>query len=104
MSVDKTTYAYDFHYRQSFLGYADWVNGSHVDDLYSLFGEPFLESIREVLISVATFHVINFFSTKYSYIKPFFGFQTIHRKNFSDTDRSVSLNVIHYFSNFAYTG
>ena len=48
-------------YRQSFLGYADWVNGSHVDDLYSLFGEPFLASIREVLISVATFLVIIFF-------------------------------------------
>ncbi len=48
LSADKATYAYDYSYRQSFMGYADWVNGSHVDDVFSVFGEPFLQPIREV--------------------------------------------------------
>ena len=39
--MNRSTYVYDFSYRQSFLGYADWVNGSHLDDLYSVFGNAY---------------------------------------------------------------
>ena len=45
----KSTWAYEMHYAQSFLQYPDWVEGSHSDDLFSVFGEGHYREIRETL-------------------------------------------------------
>jgi len=71
------TYQYVFHYRQSFLvGYADWIQGAHIDDLYSILGDIFLEFYRLLIL----------------------------RRPFSLTDRMVSNRIMDYYTNFAHTG
>jgi len=71
------TYQYLFKYRQSFLiGYPDWVEGSHLDDIYCSLGTPFFEYYLENIL----------------------------RQNWSDTDTAVSRQMMAYYANFAYTG
>merc|ERR1719277_370526 len=43
----RSTYVFEFAYRQSFHKYKPWVKGSHCDDMYSVFGEPFMQTFRE---------------------------------------------------------
>ncbi|ELU17659.1 hypothetical protein CAPTEDRAFT_204250 [Capitella teleta] len=46
-----STYHYEFQFRHTFLaGYPDWVDGSHVDDLYTVFGQPFMEQYRQIFL------------------------------------------------------
>jgi carboxylesterase type B len=76
-SGGKSTYHYQFRYRQTFLtGYPDWVNGSHVDDIYSVLGDPFMEVYRKRFLDY----------------------------DFNETDYTVSNNIMDYYTNFAYTG
>ncbi len=70
------TYFYDYKHRHSFLQYPDWVTASHIDDLYSVLGEVFMQQFRDL-------------------------FQL---GDFDDTDRHVKNNVQKYYANFAYTG
>jgi len=72
----RSTYMYEFAYRQSFFKYKPWVAGSHNDDLFSIFGEPFLKSFRERIL----------------------------QDDWSRTDLQVKNIIQHYYSNFAYTG
>ncbi|CAD5118365.1 DgyrCDS7076 [Dimorphilus gyrociliatus] len=46
---DKGTYNYELQHKMTFLDYPKYINGSHVDDCYPLFGEPFLETLRKEL-------------------------------------------------------
>ena len=67
---------YVFKHRQSFLdGYPEWTNGSHVDDMYSILGDPFMTVYRERLLG-----------------------------DFDEDDRKLSDIVMKYYGNFAYTG
>jgi len=71
------TFQYHFHHRQSFLwGYPEWVEGSHLDDMYSSLGEPFFEFYRERIL----------------------------QRNFSDVDTAIRIQIMNYYANFAYTG
>jgi hypothetical protein len=71
-----STYHYQFQHRQSFLvGYPEWVNASHMDDIYSFLGKPFFERYRRLFL----------------------------KQDFDDTDTTISNYLISYFSNFAYT-
>ena len=71
------TFQYIFHYRQSFLvGFPDWVNGTHLDDVYSILGYPFMESYRRIYLNA----------------------------DFDEQDLIVSDNIMNYYSNFARTG
>jgi len=72
----RSTYLFEFAYRQSFHKYKPWIQGSHLDDLYSVFGEPFMKQFRE----------------------------TILRDDWSKTDLQVKTMIQHYYANFAYTG
>jgi carboxylesterase type B len=73
----KGTYHYQFRYRPTFLtGYPAWVNGSHLDDIYSVLGYPFMEIYRKRFLSF----------------------------DFNETDYIVSSNIMDYYTNFAYTG
>ena len=62
------------HYRQSFFLYPEWVEGSHADDLYSLFGEIHNKDFRKQL------------------------------GEFDDADHDNKDYMMSYFTNFAYTG
>lgn len=70
------TYFYEYQHRHRFLQYPQWVNASHLDDLYSVFGEVFMKKLRDVMAM----------------------------EEFDDTDKSVRDNVQNYYANFAYTG
>ncbi len=72
----KHTWLYEYQYRASFLKYESWVNGSHVDDCYTVFGEPFMETFRSVFL----------------------------RTEWNDDDRAMAALHQKYFANFAYTG
>jgi len=71
----KNTYLYEYAYRNSFMKYVPDVTASHIDDLNSIFGEPFLKPLNDYL-----------------------------GRKFSHEDKRISLNVQKYYSNFAYTG
>ena len=72
-----STYQYQFHYRQSFLvGYPSWITGSHLDDVYSYLGDPFMKTYRRLDL----------------------------KADFNATDLFMSEQLMNYFSNFAYTG
>jgi len=71
------TFQYLFKYRQSFLdGYQYWVEGSHLDDIFTVLGTPFFKHYVENLL----------------------------RQNWSDTDTALSRQLMTYYANFAYTG
>ena len=71
------TYRYEFQHRQSFLtGYADWVNGSHIDDIYSILGEPYMRAWRLLYLQA----------------------------DFDAVDTQISEHIMNYYSNFAHTG
>ncbi len=70
------TYLYEFQHDFSFLHYVDWVNASHIDDLYSVLGEVFMKPLRDLL----------------------------NLGDFDDIDRKVRDDSQKYFANFAYTG
>lgn len=71
------TFQYHFQYHQSFLvGYPDWINGTHIDDLYSVFGEPFMLVFKRLFLGA----------------------------DFDDLDKQISENIMDYYSNFAHTG
>ncbi len=72
----RKTWLYEYAYRASFFKYEPWVNGSHVDDIYTLFGEPFMEVFRSLLL----------------------------RGEWNNNDRMVRDVHQKYFANFAYTG
>ena len=73
---DGDTYFYSFSYGQSFLsGYPEWCNGSHLNDLYSVFGEIYFKNFRETILG-----------------------------DFNDDDRAVSDMIMKYYGNFAHTG
>ncbi|KAK2164457.1 hypothetical protein LSH36_63g06038 [Paralvinella palmiformis] len=73
-----STYLYQFRHRQSFLtGYPDWVNGSHIDDIYSVLGDPFMKIFRILFMD---------------------------EDEFSPEDEIVATNIRNYYTNFAYTG
>lgn len=69
---------YKFSHRQSFLtGYPPYINGSHIDDLYSVFGEPFMEFFRERFLDI---------------------------QDFDEDDKETSDKIQAYYANFAWTG
>ncbi len=69
---------YKFSHRQSFLDtYPPFVNGTHVDDLYSILGEPFLEVYRE---------------------------RFLENQDFDEDDKEISRKIQSYYANFAWTG
>lgn len=49
INSNKGTYKFDLQHKISFLDYPGYINGSHVDDCYPIFGEPFLQIIRKEL-------------------------------------------------------
>ena len=62
------------HYAQSFLQYPDWVEGTHSDDLYSLFGEDHNRNFSEFL------------------------------GEYNNADHDTKDYVMSYFTKFAWTG
>lgn len=71
------TFEYYFHYRQTFLvGYPEWINGTHMDDLYSIFGWPYMEPFRRIYLN----------------------------EDFEEMDLIVSERIMNYYSNFVRTG
>ena len=71
------TYRYVFHHRQSFLiEFPDWVNGSNIDDIYSIFGEPFMLAYRRLYL----------------------------KEEFDALDTLTSERIMNYYSNFAHSG
>ena len=71
------TYQYVFDHRQSFLdGYPAWVNGSHMDDIYSVLGDPFMRAFRLIYL----------------------------REDFDAIDLAISGIIMNFYSNFAHTG
>jgi len=72
----RSTYLYEFAYRQSFFKYKPWIAGSHLDDLYSAFGKPFMKQF-----------VANTLGGEWS-----------------KTDMAVSNMIQQYYANFAHTG
>lgn len=71
------TFEYYFHYRQTFLvGYPEWINGTHMDDLYSIFGWPYMEPFRRIYLN----------------------------EDFEEMDLVVSERIMNYYSNFVRTG
>ena len=66
-----------YEHRNSFLyGYPQWVTGSHMDEIYSVLAEPFMDTYRHVWL----------------------------KDDFDEVDTKVKDDVISYFVNFAYTG
>ena len=55
--------------------YPSWVNGSHIDDLYSVFGEPFAEPFRRAILG-----------------------------DYNDDDKRMRDIVQNYYHNFAHNG
>lgn len=71
------TFSYMFRYRQSFLtGYPEWINGTHLDDLYSILGTPFMQTYRLLVFQLP----------------------------YDELDTEVMERMMNYYSNFAYTG
>ena len=73
--ANATSYVYNYKYRHSFMMYPSWVNGSHIDDLYSVFGEPFLEVFRSAVLG-----------------------------DYNDDDKRMRDIVQNYYHNFAHNG
>ena len=72
-----STYNYQFYFNHTFLvGYPDWVQGSHVDDLYSVFGDAFMDVYRRLFL----------------------------RTDWEDRDYTTSNTWMDYLTNFVYTG
>jgi len=76
--ANRSTYMYEFAYRQSFLKYEAWITSVHMDDIYSIFGPPYMKFFRELIL--------------------------MHPLGFSTTDQEVSTMIQSYYANFIYTG
>jgi len=75
-SSTSRTYYYEYAYRNSFFKYEEGVRASHIDDIHSVFGEPFLQTFRK----------------------------TILQEEYTMNDAIVKTTVQKYYANFAYTG
>jgi len=58
------------------VGYPDWVEGSHLDDVFSILGPTFMEVFRRIYL----------------------------RHDYSAVDKKISDLIMDYYSNFAHTG
>jgi len=75
-STTHRTYYYEYAYRNSFFKYEDGVQGSHIDDIHSVLGEPFLKTFRQKFL----------------------------RRRYKKNDKAVKTTVQKYYANFAYSG
>ena len=73
----ETTFKYVYRYRQSFLQYLPWVNGSHLDEIYSVLGPVFMETFRKGYLD---------------------------KSDFSEDDTRMMDTIMTYWTNFAKTG
>jgi bile salt-stimulated lipase len=49
--MGRSTYHYEYFFRHTFLtGYPDWITGSHLDDMYTVFGDVYLAQYRQFFL------------------------------------------------------
>ena len=69
-------YQYTYQHRLNYVHYPEWVNGSHLDDVYPMLGPTFMQTFREL-------------------------FQL---GEWGEDDYVISEKIMSYYTNFAHTG
>lgn len=77
LTSEKGAYVFNLQHAMSFLQYPSYVNGSHLDDCYPLFGEPFLLEMRRSFLE---------------------------KQDWNEGDKQYMKNLRAYWINFAKTG
>ncbi|CAD5124239.1 DgyrCDS12535 [Dimorphilus gyrociliatus] len=77
MHSDVGSYMFNLQHDMSFLEYPNYINGSHLDDCYPLFGEPFLLDMRHSFLE---------------------------QQEWSEGDKQYTKNLRSYWLNFVKTG